>query len=135
LAPSKAVTAGFIIAGLFNVVGIGGATMGFTSDRLAAVDPGAFSTTGSIVIAIWGLAYMSLATSYHRAPLVSLAFAVEKSFYAIRWGWWLSENRGDVPDADALFFYTYGLGDAFWAGFFAWVWWRYRVTSPAPPRT
>ena len=137
MAPSKAVSAGFVAAGLFNIVGIGGATMGFTSDRLAAVDPGAFSHTGSAVICIWGLAYIALSTRYHLAPVVSLVFGIEKAFYAIRWAWWLSANSADVPTAEAPFFFTYGLGDALWGLFFVWVWWRYRLTAPvpAPPST
>lgn len=126
--PTRSVTLGFVLAGLFNIVGMLVVTRGFTSDALTRLDPGAFSPTGCAVVCLWGLAYMGLATSYHRAPSLALVFCVEKMFYAIRWVWWLSINVEAVVAHDTWspFFYTYGFLDGLWGLFFFGVWWRYR---------
>ena len=78
------------------------------------------------------LAYLALATSYHRAPLVSLAFAFEKGFFAVRWVWWVSVHHGVVLASDpaTMVFYLYGAADFAFGTFFLWVWWRYRLTPP-----
>jgi len=131
--PSVRVTIGFVAAGLFNILGMLVVTRGFTSDALTRLDPGAFSTTGCLVVCLWGLAYLSLARTYQRAPLVSLVFAVEKAFYSARWAWWWSESANQTAvlslDTWSPFFYMYGLFDGAFALFFFGVWWRYRSGS------
>jgi len=126
--PSGVVLAGFVAAGLYNILGMLLVTRAFTSFELTGLDPDAFSPTGCAVVCLWGLAYLSVARSVHLVPAVSLVFAIEKMFYGLRWVWWLSVHYPTVVAFETWspFYYAYGLFDLLFGVFFFGVWWRYR---------
>jgi uncharacterized membrane protein len=117
---------GFVGAALFNF-GIVAVSRGF-STNLRVVDP-LFSPAGCQLIALWGLAYLSVARSVHLAPHIAAVFALEKLFYGVAWiqGWTrYGDKLGEQPFDVAMFFRTYGAADFAFALFFGLVWWRLR---------
>ena len=120
----------FFSAAVANILGITLFSQGF-SNNLGAIDP-LFSPDGCILVAVWGLAYLTVAWTYAQTPWMSLVFAIEKAFYAFAWiRFWLTspDAAGQLAAADpltAFFFGVYGLLDLSYGVFFAWVWWRHR---------
>lgn len=55
---------GFLLAGLFNVVGMAFVSIGYTNEVLFAVYPSLFSREGCYVITLMGFVYASVAFSY-----------------------------------------------------------------------
>lgn len=132
-------TVGFLAAGLYNVVGILWVSRFFTNTVLFDAEPDLFGPRGCVLVVIWGLAYVSVATRSADVPGLCGVFAVEKAFYTVAWLQGLQQHvLSDVFDADALtgfFLATYGAGDALFGVFFAWVAWRSvrRRRAPPPP--
>lgn len=126
---------GFASAAAYNIVGITLFSRGFTNEVLFTTDPALFSRAACVVVAIWGLAYLSLAPHADKAPYVSLAFALEKAFYAAWWLRWIIGHSAQIPDIAAhdplagSFYAVYGLGDASFMVFFAAVFAKYRPRS------
>ena len=120
---------GFLLAGLYNLMIIV-FSRGF-SPVLGDVDP-LFGTEGTILIFLWGLAYMATRSAYAAAPLLAGVFCLEKLFFVQHWGRWMAREGGSLGElfaADPLtgFFYgVYGVGDALFGVFFGMVCWRYR---------
>lgn len=132
-------TVGFLAAGLYNVVGILWVSRFFTNIVLFDAEPDLFGPRGCVLVVIWGLAYVSVATRSVDVPGLCGVFAVEKAFYTVAWLQGLQQHvLSDVFEADALtgfFLATYGAGDALFGVFFAWVAWRSvrRRRAPPPP--
>ena len=130
--PNPIIVKGFWAAGAYNVLGMLVFSKLFTNPVLAAVDPAVFSTIGQVAIILWGLAYLSVARSYHHVPLLVLAFAIEKLVYAGIWLAWMIEKGNTIPAIaqdsllSAMFFAVYGAGDFLFSVFFAWVAWKSR---------
>ncbi|STZ75412.1 hypothetical protein [Bergeriella denitrificans] len=122
---NRAITYGFILAALYNIVGILVFSQFFTNGLLAKHDPMVFSWLGQVSILLWGLAYGSVAANYHKVPYLVAVFALEKAVYVYVWADWLLNNNQLAQLADspmtALFFQIYGLGDLIFCLFFAWV--------------
>jgi hypothetical protein len=118
------ITAGFIIAGCVNVLGIPIFSKFFTNTLLMTMDAGTFSTAGLGVIMLWGLAYIAVSRSYSLVPAMAAVFALEKFFYTAVWGRWLWNHGGELASLyaqDALtgFFYSvYGINDFLFGVFF-----------------
>ncbi len=127
---------GFVLAALYNL-GIVPLSRGF-SDVLAAHDP-LYGAAGCVVIVLWGLAFFALRNRYAVAPALAAVFCLEKAFFVVHWALWMREHGGGLPDlwaADpptALFYATYGVGDAAFMVFFGVVAWRHRAAITGPP--
>jgi hypothetical protein len=121
------ITYGFLLAGAWNVVGILLFSRFFTNRLLATVDPVVFSWLGQVSIVLWGLAYCSVAKSYHCVPWLLIVFFVEKMIYGGTWLKWLIEKGKTLPKIasesflTAAFYSIYGAGDLIFGFFFGWV--------------
>ena len=121
----KLFRAGFIIAGLANIVGILAVTQGMTSSTLYEQDPEVFSKFGILMIMLWGLAYIGTSRFATTAVLLPAAFAIEKLAYTLNWAFWMAEN-GDKVNAireqdflGGFFMGGYGINDGLFFVFFA----------------
>lgn len=74
---------GFIICSAYNIFGVLFTSKFFTSKEFFQVYPEAFSKTGCVAIILWGLAYLSVCTSYRDTPYTILLFVIEKLAYVI----------------------------------------------------
>ena len=131
------ITAGFVIAGCVNVLGIPIFSRLFTNTLLMTVDTGTFSGAGLGVIMLWGLAYIAVSGSYPLVPAIAGVFALEKLFYTAVWGRWLWNHGGELTSLyaqDALtgFFYSvYGINDFLFGVFFLYAFIRARKERAA----
>ncbi len=127
---SAKVRTAFVVAGVLNVVGMLLFTSAFTSDRLARVDPEAFSLTGTLLICAWGVAYIGASRVLDRARWLVGAFVLEKVVYASRWVWWISGEEADLgalfrdDPLTGLYYAIYGPYDFLWGAFFLMVFLR-----------
>lgn len=123
----KIIRAGFILAGLANIVGILIVTKGMTSDTLFVADPNVFSKFGILMIMLWGLAYIGTSRFATTSVLLPAAFALEKLAYSINWAVWMSGYSDKVEairNQDFLggfFMGGYGINDGLFFVFFATV--------------
>lgn len=121
----KIIRAGFILAGLVNIIGILVVTQGLSRDTLAIADPQVFSTFGILMIMVWGLAYISTARFATMAILLPATFAIEKLAYTLNWVFWMREHADQVAvirETDllgGLFLGAYGINDGLFFVFFA----------------
>ncbi len=120
----QSATQGFILAGIYNLVGILGFTQFFTDRTLMENDPIVFSWLGQIAIILWGLAYLSVARSFWNVPYLVVVFCLEKMLYAGAWLYWLATTpeKLDVLAGQSMlmfcFFASYGFGDFLFGLFF-----------------
>lgn len=121
---NKIITTGFIIAGLMNLTVLIFSRF-FTNSTIPEFDPVVMSNFGLLMIALWGLAYMSIAKNYHHVKWLVCVFAVEKLIYGSVWiQWMLNNNISEVYDKDimaGIFYSIYGINDWIFCGFFLWV--------------
>ena len=121
---------GLIAAGLMNIGGVLLFSRGFTNVAINNADPVVMSNFGLVMIAVWGLAYLGAAAIGSNIKWLAGAFAVEKLVYVVVWVMWLSNNSLAQLYAKDMFagafFSIYGLNDAAFMLFFAWVFWSRR---------
>ena len=124
---------GFIAAALMNIGGVLTFSRGFTNTALMEADPVVMSSFGLLMIMVWGLAYLGAAFSTGNIRWLAGAFAVEKLVYVVAWGLWINANDlGAVYSQDlfaGVFYSIYGLNDAVFMLFFAWVFFRKQHNS------
>lgn len=135
----RTIRAGFIAAGLTNILGVAFFSLGFTNPLLGELYPGVFSGFGLIVIMLWGAAYIAAAPAIRSAPWLALVFALEKLLYAGSWVLWLARhgNLGALfarSKVTALFFAIYGPLDLAFGIFFLAAFLSSRSLVPDPPR-
>lgn len=115
---------GIIAAGLVNVIGILLISKAFTNDVLTQADPIVFSKFGCLMIMVWGLAYISMANNFQKAPMILLVFALEKVAYTGAWLVWIVTSPAEISALIGqdfmvgLFYATYGLNDLAFAVLF-----------------
>lgn len=118
------ITNGFILATLMNTSVLGFSRF-FTNPTIAEFDPVVMSNFGLMMIVVWGLAYLSIAKSYHTAKWLVAVFALEKLIYSLVWiNWILNNSLAPVFEKDlmaGLFYSTYGLNDLVFFAFFSFV--------------
>ncbi len=111
---NKTFSKGFIIAGLMNASVLIFSRF-FTNPTIAEFDPTVMSNFGLVMILVWGLAYMSIAKSYHTVKWLVGVFAVEKLIYGCVWiNWMVTNSISDVFDKDmmaGIFYAIYGIND------------------------
>lgn len=126
---------GFIAAGLINVVGVLVFSRVFTNEVLNEADPVVMSNFGLLIIAIWGLAYIAVARNIKYVRSLAAVFAIEKFVYTAVWLLWMknhSSTLGEIFKKDFLvgiFYSIYGINDAIFMLFFAWVFFRLRIPT------
>ena len=87
-----------------------------------------FDPWGCVLVVVWGLAYLCAAWRPFALPWLAAVFMVEKAVYAVHWAMWHADSTVSMEailDADpmaASFYGSYGLGDAAFGVFFAYVW-------------
>jgi hypothetical protein len=79
------ITKGFILCGLYDIVGTLFVTKLFTADVIFKIYPELFSKEAFVFFIFWGLAYLSVMENYSKVPYILLVFAGEKLGYAISW--------------------------------------------------
>ena len=125
----------FITAAIANIGGVAVFCKGFTNTALNQADPTLFSNFGLLMIMVWGLTYLAAARYAPVAPLIALAFAVEKAVYVMCWVRWMSNHRQDLPELfntdlfAGTFMAIYGGVDFVYMLLFAWVFWVFRHHS------
>ncbi|PMN88608.1 hypothetical protein [Enterovibrio norvegicus] len=122
---AKTIKFGLFAAAAMNIGGVLIFSRAFTNTAINDADPVVMSNFGLLMIAVWGLAYLSTAFIHSNIKWLAGAFAIEKLVYVVAWINWVSGNSlSTVYDADlfAGAFYTiYGLNDFVFMIFFAWV--------------
>lgn len=117
----------FIISGLMNLMVLIFSRF-FTNSTIPEFDPVVMSNFGLLMIALWGLAYISVSTNYDKVKWLILLFAIEKSVYGYVWiKWMLDNNVSEVYDQDimaGIFYSIYGINDWIFFAFFLFVFYR-----------
>lgn len=121
------ISKGFVIAGLMNLTVLIFSRF-FTNSTITEFGPEVMSNFGIIMIAIWGLAYISIAKNYHQVKWLVFVFAVEKFAYGCVWiNWMLNNDLSEVYEKDimaGLFYSSYGINDWLFFVFFLLVFFK-----------
>lgn len=116
------ITNGFVIAGLMNMSVLVFSRL-FTNPTIAEYDPVVMSNFGLLMIVVWGLAYISIAKTFHTVKWLVAVFAVEKFIYGFIWtSWMINNNIKDVFAKDTMagmFYSVYGINDWLFFVFFS----------------
>ncbi len=100
----------FLLIGLGNLATMSLIAPFYDHTYLSSLNPEVFSTTGLIVIGLWGLAYISIGNAYDKVPYAVLVVAGEKLFYAGLWFPWISDHGcqlGQIFQNDVIAGLTY----------------------------
>lgn len=112
---------GFITAGLMNASVLIFSRF-FTNETINEYDQNVMSNFGLVMILIWGLAYISVAKTYHEVKWLVGVFALEKLIYGGIWiNWMLSNTISEVYEKDIMagvFYSIYGVNDCIFFIFF-----------------
>ena len=126
-------SAGFVVAGLANIIGILTVSRFFTDSTVSQYDPTVMSTFGLICIVLWGLAYIAASRIKDNAvQWLAAVFAAEKVLYVVVWLIWMAGNWDTLSDIYAtdwltgVFYSIYGLNDLLFAVFFVYAFKTYR---------
>jgi hypothetical protein len=76
------ISKGFIIAGLMNMSVLVFSKF-FTNSVIPQSDPDVMSNFGLLMMLIWGLAYISVAKTYHNNKWLVVVFTIEKVIYGL----------------------------------------------------
>jgi hypothetical protein len=116
---------GFIVAGVMNIAGVLLFSRLLTNTAINEADPVVMSNFGLAMIMVWGLAYLSAAFIGASIKWLAASFAIEKLIYVLVWAMWHSNNSiSSLFGTDffaGVFYSIYGLNDALFMLFFAWV--------------
>jgi hypothetical protein len=129
LTPSlqKWISRGYVLAGAMNILGILFFSKGFTNLYLSKLYPEIFSPFGLLMIILWGLAYIAVASHWQNLRRIAIVFSLEKLVYGLTWIFWIAQNRSDLGHVfefapmTALFYMIYGINDFLFMGFFLWA--------------
>ncbi|MFO7719080.1 MAG: hypothetical protein R6W85_01405 [Gillisia sp.] len=118
---NRIITIGFIVSGLMNLTVLIFSRL-FTNPIIPEFDPVVMSNFGLLMIAVWGLAYMSIAQNYYKVKWLVGVFVLEKFIYGYVWiRWILNNNISEVYKKDTMagiFYSIYGLNDWIFFVFF-----------------
>lgn len=111
----KLVTRGMYLSGAANIGGVLIFSKFFTNTVLHEADPVVMSNFGLVMIIVWGLVFLAMASKWEQLKWLIGAFAIEKLVYGLVWVRWLLNNDLSViyeADTMAGIFYTiYGPND------------------------
>lgn len=121
-----------MLAGLVNIFGVLGFSLGFQNELLNTHYPQVFNNFGLGMIILWGMAYISVSTEHPRASRLLFVFFVEKMVYVgtAVYFWFVMKpdlmmlwNESIVT---AIFFVIYGINDLLFGLMFLYAWLQYR---------
>ena len=119
----KLVKIGLIAAALMNIGGVLVFSRAFTNVAINNADPIVMSNFGLLMIAVWGLAYLSAAAISSNIKWLMGAFAIEKLVYVVVWiRWHLESSLAQLYSTDSfagVFYTIYGINDLVFMLFFA----------------
>jgi hypothetical protein len=124
---SKFISYLFYLAGIINILGTLIFSKFFTNNNLTEIDPLVMSKFGLIMVMVWGLAFISIATNFNNNRFLIGVFTLEKLAYVIAWcSWYFNKDYSfkSIFEKDFLtgvFYSLYGLNDLFFLLFFAFV--------------
>ncbi|PIB31796.1 hypothetical protein BFP78_07935 [Gaetbulibacter sp. 5U11] len=121
---NKLISKGFILAGIMNC-SVLLFSRGFTNKTINTYDPDVMSNFGMVMILIWGLAYISVASRFQNVKWLVFIFAIEKLIYGCVWLQWMTTNDVSIVyDEDkmaGIFYSIYGINDWLFCVFFLYV--------------
>ena len=119
----KLIKIGLIAAALMNIGGVLVFSRAFTNVAINNADPIVMSNFGLLMIAVWGLAYLSAAAISSNIKWLMGAFAIEKLVYVVVWiRWHLESSLAQLYSTDnfaGVFYTIYGINDLVFMLFFA----------------
>lgn len=125
-------TFGFVLAGLINIFGVLGFSLGFQNELLNSYYPQVFSNFGLAMIILWGMAYISVSTEHPRTSRLLFVFFIEKMVYVgtAAYFWFVMKPdfmlMWEESMVTALFFVIYGINDLIFGLMFFYAWLQYR---------
>ena len=90
---NKAIQNIFYLSGFINIIGTIVLSKFFSNETLINADPIVMSPFGLILITVWGLAFIAVASTFHKNKWIIGVFAIEKLSYVLAWGIWYSKNE------------------------------------------
>ena len=113
---------GMYLSGIMNIGGVLVLSRVFTNKVINEADPLVMSNFGLLMIVVWGLVFLAIASKWEHLKWVIGAFVIEKFIYGLTWTKWMINNElSSIYEADTmagLFFTIYGLNDWFFCIFY-----------------
>ena len=120
----------FYLAGAVNILGTLTLSRFFTNESLVQIDPTIISSSGLILIIVWGLAFLATSNHYQKNRWIVGVFALEKTTYVAMWGYWYFtkdytlKSLFDLDFMTGFFYATFGLNDLLFLCFFCYVFFK-----------
>ena len=114
----------FYLAGAVNILGTLTLSRFFTNESLVQIDPTIISSSGLILIIVWGLAFLATSNHYQKNRWIVGVFALEKITYVAMWCYWYFtkdytlKSLFDLDFMTGFFYATFGLNDLLFLCFF-----------------
>ena len=113
---------GMYLSGIMNIGGVLVLSRLFTNKVINEADPIVMSNFGLLMIVVWGLVFLAIASKWEHLKWVIGVFVIEKFIYGFTWAEWMINNElSSIYEADTmagLFFTIYGLNDWFFCIFY-----------------
>jgi len=124
----KTISTLFLIAGLFNILGVLIFSKVFTNEVLMNTQPDVMGYFGLLSIILWGLAYIAVHKTYASVPWLVGVFFLEKALYVTVYLRWMNDHSIlEIYDQDVLagiFYSIYGVNDLLTGLFFGFVFFK-----------
>ena len=120
----------FYLAGAVNILGTLTLSRFFTNESLVQIDPTIISSSGLILIIVWGLAFIATSNHYQKNRWIVGVFALEKTTYVAMWCYWYFtkdytlKSLFDLDFMTGFFYATFGLNDLLFLCFFCYVFFK-----------
>ena len=113
---------GMYLSGIMNIGGVLVLSRLFTNKVINEADPIVMSNFGLLMIVVWGLVFLAIASKWEHLKWVIGVFVIEKFIYGFTWDEWMINNElSSIYEADTmagLFFTFFGLNDWFFCIFY-----------------
>ena len=102
----------------------------FTNESLVQIDPTIISSSGLILIIVWGFAFLATSNYYQKNRWIVGVFALEKTTYVAMWCYWYFtkdytlKSLFDLDFMTGFFYATFGLNDLLFLCFFCYVFFK-----------
>ncbi|MEC7005645.1 MAG: hypothetical protein VXW95_05390, partial [Bacteroidota bacterium] len=113
-----------------NILGTLTLSRFFTNESLVQIDPTIISSSGLILIIVWGLAFIATSNYYKKNRWIVGVFALEKTTYVAMWCYWYFtkdytlKSLFDLDFMTGFFYATFGLNDLLFLCFFCYVFFK-----------
>lgn len=113
---------GMYLSGIMNIGGVLVFSRLFTNKVINEADPVVMSNFGLLMIVVWGLAFLAMASKWEHLKWIIGVFVIEKFIYGFNWTRWMINNElSSIYEADTMagiYFAIYGLNDWFFCIFY-----------------